>query len=123
MNRHEQFETLAKEVLLTLARTGELRFAGDARTLVDTALILTEDFLNKLQARREKMNKFDGLLPEEIQMLRVGKLVQAVKSVRERTSMDLKSAKKFVDQARGEIELYQARAEINPYQAREEINP
>jgi len=123
MSRHEQFETLAEKVLLTLMGSEEAERLLAPHTLVNIALTVTEDFLDKLRTRREKMDKFDGLLPEEIQMLRDEQLIKAIKSVCERTHMDVKSAKKFVDQARGEIELYQARAEIDLYQAREETNP
>jgi len=108
MSRHEQFETLAEKVLLTMLSQSPLEFMGEQeapKALATVALAVTEAFLNGLRVRRDEMDNFDGLLPTEIQMLRDRQKIMAIKSVRERTGMGLKEAKTLVDQIQAQNSL------------------
>ena len=101
----KEFEALAERILHSVIRKNNgYTPPGNAHMLVDTALAITEDFAEKLRLRREEIQQFDGLTAEEVEALRDGNKIRAIKLVRERTGMNLKDAKQHVDKLEQQME-------------------
>lgn len=104
MSRHKRFEELAEKILMATIRKGQgYTPPANAHMVVDTALAITEDFLHKLHDRREEMDHFDGLSAEESEMVRGGRKINAIKSVKDRTGMSFQESKKLVDKIESQM--------------------
>jgi ribosomal protein L7/L12 len=104
--KNEEFEALAERVLLVIASKGNgYTPPENAHMLVDTALAVAEDFVDKLQARREELDTFGGLMLEEIQMLNNSSAgrIKAITAVQERTGIPLADARDQVDRLESQL--------------------
>jgi hypothetical protein len=105
MNNAE-YEALAERILHSMIRKNSgYTPPKNAHMLVDSALAVTDDFVAKLEARREQIVEEGALTREEIGHIRNGNAIHAIKLVRERLGVNLKEAKSYVDKAREELGL------------------
>ncbi len=100
------FDALAERILHSVIRKDNgYTPPGNAHMLVDTALALASDLVEKLETRHATVIEGSELTRREINDLHNCQDLQAIKSVRERLGLTLKGAKKFVDEARKKLGL------------------
>jgi ribosomal protein L7/L12 len=96
----QEFDELAKKVLLVVA---EGHNSATAHFIGRFAVEITESFEKALTARHiDLAKKTTSLTEDEIGLLHATppQVIECIKRVRDRTSMDLKSSKDLVDKTR-----------------------
>jgi len=104
-----QFNHLSESVLMKLLDRVDPDFVisidtGPAR-IAKRAVEMAAEFEWALRQHYRDKYEVDGLTAEEVDLLRTGKVIACIKSVRERSNMNLKDAKTFVDKFRQEMGL------------------
>ena len=93
-----EFDELAERILLSMLRSP----FGLAQDPAAVAVELADEFLLACRERHQKLKNLDGLTPEEVRLLEQNQIISCIKSVRERSGMNLKEAKTHVDEMRAQ---------------------
>ena len=106
----EEFDQLAERILHSLLQTErfDANFFGDVEAVRAVGVLsaeLADSLLTACRDRHERVCNRDGLTGEEVDLLRNDRIIQCIKSVRERTGMNLKDAKSLVDKIRAQLGL------------------
>lgn len=103
---NQEFNSLAERVLVAAVAANP---DVTASFLATHAVKVTNEFVKALSARRlSEASKSKVLLPEEVLLLQDQphpRVIDCIKSVRDRTGLSLKDAKDLVDKARVELGL------------------
>jgi len=101
---NREFNALAERILLTMLR-GPTQTQDENEQLARSAVDLADAFLHACRQRHEDLRNVDGLTPDEVDLLHANEVIKCIKSVRERSSLDLKQAKALVDKMREQLGL------------------
>jgi len=97
----EDFDALAERILLAMAGKGDgYTPPKNVYMLSDSAIALAEHFSEALHKRRVGLLGDVDLTSTEVDAIKDGRIIDAIKFVRNRTGMTLRDSKAHVDEAR-----------------------
>ena len=99
---NQEFDALAERILLARLSCDLPVYPDD---FAEFAVKTADAFVTQLNQRREAQRTSTKLNPEEVRLLENQRIIDAIKSVRVRTGMDLKGSKSFVDRERERLGL------------------
>lgn len=99
---NQEFDALAERILLARLRCS---LVAEAEDFAEFAVKTAHSFLVRLNQRRERQRIETELTPEEVRLLENQQAINAIKSVKERTGLNLKEAKALVDRERAKLGL------------------
>ncbi len=100
-----EFDNLAERILHSIIRSGQWIASNSDANLINRSISIADEFAEALIKRRVDLRDHTELTGEEARLCEDKNAIKAIKMVRERTGMNIKDAKAFVDKARREMGL------------------